>query len=128
MPGPTEGETHVFERTFTAEDVERFATVSKDVQPRHTDPGDGKRAMVHGLLTATLPTKIGGDLEMLAHEMCFEFTAPVYAGDTVRCEWTNRSVEKRGDRYDVTADIVCENGEDEVVLTGTVEGHLRADG
>ena len=44
--------------------------------------------MVHGLLTATLPTKIGGDLNLIANEMIFRFHRPVFAGDTIRCEVT----------------------------------------
>ena len=126
MTGPTEGETHTFERRFTKEDVEQFAAVSGDTQPRHTEPDDDGRLMVHGLLTATLPTKIGGDLEVLAHTMEFEFRRPVYTGETISCIWTMERVEKQGDRYEITADVVCERGDD-VVLTATVDGLVRDD-
>ena len=124
MTGPTEGETHIFERRFTKEDVEQFAAVSGDTQPRHTEPDEDGRLMVHGLLTATLPTKIGGDLEVLAHTMEFEFRKPVYTGETISCTWTMERVEKQGDRYEITADVVCERGDD-VVLTATVDGLVR---
>ena len=126
MTGPTEGETHTFERRFTKEDVEQFAAVSGDTQPRHTEPDDDGRLMVHGLLTATLPTKIGGDLEVLAHTMEFEFRKPVYTGETISCTWTMERVEKQGDRYEITADVVCERGDD-TVLTATVDGLVRDD-
>jgi len=126
MTGPTEGETHTFERRFTKEDVEQFAAVSGDTQPRHTEPDEDGRLMVHGLLTATLPTKIGGDLEVLAHTMEFEFRKPVYTGETISCTWTMERVEKQGDRYEITADVVCERGDD-VVLTATVDGLVRDD-
>ena len=127
MSRPTEGERYTFERTFTTDDVRRFADLSRDAQPRHTDPDGEGRLMVHGLLTATLPTKIGGDLEMLAHTMEFEFRRPVYAGDRVICEWTHETVEAREDGYAVTADVVCTNGADETVLVGTIEGRLKGD-
>jgi len=126
MTEPTEGETHTFERRFTKEDVEQFAAVSGDTQPRHTEPDEDGRLMVHGLLTATLPTKIGGDLEVLAHTMEFEFRKPVYTGETISCTWTMERVEKQGDRYEITADVVCERGDD-VVLTATVDGLVRDD-
>lgn len=126
MTGPTEGETHTFERRFTKEDVEQFAAVSGDTQPRHTEPDEDGRLMVHGLLTATLPTKIGGDLEVLAHTMEFEFRKPVYTGETISCTWTMERVEKQGDRYEITANVVCERGDD-VVLTATVDGLVRDD-
>ncbi len=41
--------------------------------------------MAHGLLTATLPTKLGGDLNYIARTMEFEFLRPVYAGEELRC-------------------------------------------
>jgi acyl dehydratase len=122
MDRPTEGESHSFERTFTTTDIERFAALSEDRQPRHTDPDDEGRLLVHGLLTATLPTKIGGDLEVLARTMEFEFTSPVYTGEPITCTWTNERVEEREDRYDLTASVVCENDEGTVVLTARVEG------
>ena len=128
MDPPREGDTHEFERTFTAEDVRRFAELSGDEQPRHTDPDDGGRLLVHGLLTATMPTKVGGDLEVLAREMTFQFRRPVYTGDTITCTWTCREVEERGDRYDVVADVVCEDDDGEVVLVAEVEGLIRTDG
>jgi len=120
----SEGATHTFERTFTREDVRQFAAVSGDTQERHTEPDEDGRLMVHGLLTATLPTKIGGDLEVLAHTMEFEFRKPVYTGETISCTWTMERVEKQGDRYEITADVVCERGDD-VVLTATVDGLVR---
>ena len=125
MPGPVEGDTHTFERAFTEAEVRQFAALSGDDQPRHTEPDGSGRLLVHGLLTATLPTKIGGDLEMLAHEMRFEFRRPVHTGETVTCEWTHKTVEEQADRYAVTADVVCTNGSGETVLTAKVEGFVR---
>ncbi|ELZ21896.1 MaoC domain-containing protein dehydratase [Haloterrigena salina JCM 13891] len=122
MSRPVEGETHTFERTFTTDDVERFAELSRDRQPIHTEPDDDGRLMVHGLLTATLPTKIGGDLEVLARSMDLEFRRPVYTGQRISCTWTFESVDEREDRYVIGVDVVCENDDGEPVLTGTVEG------
>jgi len=122
MTAPTEGERYTVERTFTPAEVRQFADLSGDTQPQHTDPDDEGRLMVHGLLTATLPTQVGGDLEVLASEMDLHFTRPVYTGESVACTWTNERVEEREDRYALTADVHCENDAGETVLTGTVEG------
>lgn len=124
MDAPTTGDTYTFERTFTEEDVEQFAEVSRDTQYRHTEPDEDGRLMVHGLLTATLPTKIGGDLDVLAASMAFEFTRPVYTGDTISCLCTVESVEERSERYDLTIDTVCRNEADTVVLRATIEGYI----
>ncbi|MDG5760552.1 MaoC/PaaZ C-terminal domain-containing protein [Natronococcus sp. A-GB1] len=122
MNRPTEGETYAFERTFTTEEVRQFAELSRDTQPRHTEPDEEGRLLVHGLLTATLPTKIGGDLEVLASEMSFEFRRPVYTGDRIVCTWSYEEVEEVEDRYDLVAAVDCENDAGETVLTATVEG------
>lgn len=116
-----EGATHVRERTFTREDVRAFGDLSRDRQSIHTDPDEEGRLVVQGLLTATLPTEIGADLEVLATDMRFEFPRPVYTGDTVVCEWTTDRVRDDGDRYDLTASVTCSR-DDDVVMHGAVEG------
>ena len=127
MDPPSAGETRTFERTFTVEEVEQFAELSRDRQFRHTEPDDDGRLMVHGLLTATLPTKIGGDLEVLAHSMEFRFLRPVYTGETVTCTWTTATVDEREDRYDLGIDVTCENDDGETVLVGSLEGLVWKD-
>ena len=77
------GQRLTWERTFTEEDVRQFAEVSGDRGAHHVEPGPDGRVMVQGLLTATLPTKIGGDLNFIAREMTFEFLRPVFSGDAV---------------------------------------------
>lgn len=119
---PKEGEVHSYERTFTTEDVRRFGEVSGDQQDIHTEPDEEGRLVVQGLLTATLPTKIGGDLRYVARTMEFNFRKPVYTGTTIRCEWTNESVEERADRYDVTSAVVCISEDDGTVMDGHIEG------
>jgi|GEM_PF-184139 len=126
---PDSGASFTVERTFTLDDVEQFADVSGDTQPRHDPDSDGP-VLVHGLLTATLPTQIGGDLEVLARTMTFEFRRPVYAGDTLRCTWTTETIEERADRYDIEASVVCDRVDAdtrETVLSGSVEGLIWKD-
>ena len=121
-----EGETYTRERTFTSEAVRQFAAVTGDTQDRHTEPDEEGRLLVHGLLTASLQTGIGGDLEVLASRMEFQFRRPVYTGDTVRCTWTNERVEDRPNGVELVADVTCERVVDgtpeETVLDATVEG------
>ncbi|MCL7418025.1 MAG: dehydratase, partial [Halalkalicoccus sp.] len=99
---PEEGETHTHERTFTHEDVRRFGEISGDQQSIHTDPDEEGRLVVQGLLTATIPTKIGGDQEFIARTMEYDFRRPVYTGERITCEWTTETVEERADRYEAT--------------------------
>src|SRR5437868_15128250 len=85
------------ERTFTVDDVRAFVQVSGDAGRHHVEPDAQGRVIVQGLLTATLMTKLGGDLDYLAREMQFTFLRPVFTGDTIRCTLTiAQAVEEPG--------------------------------
>src|SRR5689334_12748160 len=74
------GDISVWERTFTEEDVRLFTRVSGDQGIQHMQPDEQGRLQVHGLLTATLPTKLGGDMNYIARQMVFDFLRPVFTG------------------------------------------------
>ncbi|WP_122090058.1 MaoC/PaaZ C-terminal domain-containing protein [Halalkalicoccus subterraneus] len=122
---PEEGDTYTHERTFTDEDVKQFGELSGDTQSIHTDPDEDGRLIVQGLLTATIPTKIGGDQEFIARTMEYDFRRPVHTGERITCEWTTETVTEREDRYEATGRAVCRNEEDGVVLSGHFEGLVR---
>jgi acyl dehydratase len=114
-----------YERTFTAEDVASFAEISGDKGIHHMQPDSKGRTMVQGLLTATLPTKLGGDLNYIAREMDFQFVRPVFVGDTVRCEAVVTKAESAEGRLNVAMDIVCRNQDGKEVLLGKTQGVIR---
>jgi acyl dehydratase len=116
-----EGDVHGFERTFTPEEVHRFAELAGDEQSRHLDSDDEDRLPVHGLLTATMPTKIGGDLEVLGQSMTFDFHCQIYTGETLTCEMEVETVTEHDDRYDLVGAATCRNESVEEVMTRTVE-------
>jgi acyl dehydratase len=124
MDPPSVGETFTAARTFTTEDVRRFAEVTNDTQPIHTEPDEDGRLVVHGLLTGSLLTDIGGDLELLARTMEFGFRRPVRTGERITCTWTVESVAEREDRYALENDVVFRDGAGETVATARVEGVL----
>jgi 3-hydroxybutyryl-CoA dehydratase len=147
MPAIEVGETFTETRTFRPEDVDQFAALSGDDQPRHTEPDADARRMVQGLLTASLLTSIGGDLEVLASRMDLRFQRPVYTGETLVCELTVASADPRADGGvnlvgDVAVQRVSRDDEssqagpaaansadgdttDTTVLEATVEGIIR---
>jgi hypothetical protein len=60
-----EGEVITYERTFTEEEIRAFAELSGDTGQQHVERDAEGRLMAQGLLTATLPTKIGGEVNCL---------------------------------------------------------------
>ena len=122
MDPPAAGETFTTARTFTTEDVRRFGDVTNDTQPIHTEPDEDGRLVVQGLLTGSLLTDIGGDLEVLARTMAFEFRRPVRTGERITCTWTVESVAEREDRYALENDVIFADEDGETVATARVEG------
>ncbi|HZW68174.1 MAG TPA: enoyl-CoA hydratase [Pseudogracilibacillus sp.] len=117
-----------FERTFTKEDVAVFTDVSKDEGRHHREVDELDRLVVQGLLTATLPTKIGGDLNVLARTMVFEFLRPVFTKDTIVCEVTIEKYEGvKDNRIAIETSFTCINQEDKQVLKGSFAGVILQD-
>jgi 3-hydroxybutyryl-CoA dehydratase len=116
------GDIITFERTFTAGDVELFTKVSGDEGIHHLTPDEQGRLVVQGLLTATLPTKVGGDNNVLARTMNFEFLRPVFTSDTIICEVTIEQFEKRDKRTHITSSFLCTNQHEKQVLRGNFAG------
>jgi 3-hydroxybutyryl-CoA dehydratase len=119
------GEVQSWERTFSEDDVRLFATFSGDEGEHHLEPDETGRLMVHGLLTAMLPTKIGGDMNFIARQLIFQFLRPVFAGDTIRCDVTVTEFEP-GPAYDrVKTTFACRNQHGKEVMTGEASGVIR---
>ena len=116
------GSTTSWSRVFTLEDVRRFSEVSGDRGVHHVEVDEQGRLMVQGLLTATLPTKLGGDLNYLAREMVFEFLRPVFTGERIDCACTATKVEKQPGRTYVEFAISSTNPAGKEVLRATTKG------
>ena len=124
----TVGDKIKFKRTFTESDVELFTKVSMDEGDHHTTPDELGRLVVQGLLTATLPTKVGGDYNVLARTMNFEFLRPVFTDDTVECVVTIEELERRDEkRISIMASFICTNQKGKQVLTGNFAGIILQD-
>ncbi len=119
------GDVTSWERTFTVEDVLLFGQISGDQGIHHVRPDEQGRLMVQGLLTATLPTKLGGDMNYIARTMTYEFLRPVFTGDTIRCEVTITQLEQVDGRIHMSADGVCRNQYGKEVLLFQTGGIIR---
>ena len=119
------GEKRSWERTFTEEDIRLFARLSGDQGEHHLVPDERGRLMAHGLLTATLPTKIGGDINFIARELTFQFHRPVFAGDTIACDVTLVAVEPAEGFTSIVSEFTCRNQHSKEVLTGRATGVIR---
>ncbi|GIN91274.1 enoyl-CoA hydratase [Siminovitchia terrae] len=117
------GDIILFERTFSVRDVGLFTEISGDKGNHHIIPDEQGRLVIQGLLTATLPTKVGGDNNILARTMNFEFLRPVFTGDTIICEVKIEKYERqKNNRTAISASFSCENQNEKEVLKGNFSG------
>lgn len=119
------GDVIIWQRIFTEEDIRLFTRFSGDEGEHHLVPDEQGRLMAHGLLTATVPTKIGGDMNFIAREMTFQFHRPVFSGDTVCCEVTLEEFEREEEFTRVVTRFVCRNQHGKEVMTGQAKGVIR---
>lgn len=119
------GDTLSWKRTFSEEDIRLFAGLSGDDGEHHHVPDQQGRLMAHGLLTATLPTKIGGDMNLIARELSFQFHRPVFAGDTIECTVTLIEATPAEGYTNIDSVWTCTNQHGKEVMTGRGKGIIR---
>lgn len=119
------GDKISWSRTFTEADIKQFADLSGDSGEHHLLPDAQGRLMAHGLFTATLPTKIGGDINFIARELKFEFFRPVFAGDRIDCEVTVTEYEPGEEYARLSSEWRCVNQHGKEVMTGHGKGVIR---
>ncbi|MGG3863399.1 FAS1-like dehydratase domain-containing protein [Aneurinibacillus aneurinilyticus] len=103
----------------------QFALLSGDQGNHHMKHDEKGRLMVYGLFTASIGTKIGGDLNYIAREMVNEFIRPVFTGDTITCELTLTKVEQMEGFKKVEIKSVYRNQKGKEVLLATSHGIIR---
>ena len=119
------GEKASLKKQITEADVLRFAEVTGDKNPVHTDPEYArqtrfKERIAHGMLTASLisaviGTRLPGPGNIYVSQS-LEFKAPVKFGDVIEAEV--EIIEKIPERNRVRLRTVCRNQEGTVVLEG----------
>jgi len=120
------GDTFTALRTFTEQDVIRFAEITRDYNPVHFDERFAKKknfrgSICHGLLAAAMITEIGGQIGWLASGLSFAFKRPIYPGETVICYFTVTEIDEKGR---AKAEAVYKNQAGAVVLEAMLTGIL----
>jgi 3-hydroxybutyryl-CoA dehydratase len=120
-----QGDVFKWERTFIEEEVYQFAELTGDQGRHHMERNKDGKVMVQGLLTASLGTKIGGDLNYIAKDMVSTYRRPVFSGDTIECEVILTKVEQKDGFCEVEFESVYRNQLGKEVLTGSSHGIIR---
>ncbi|WP_203363888.1 MaoC/PaaZ C-terminal domain-containing protein [Bacillus sp. REN10] len=123
--GIKQGDVFTWERTFNEEEIRQFAMLSGDQGKHHMERDEQGRLMVHGLMTASIGTKIGGDLNYIAREIVSKYIRPVFAGDTITCQLTLTKVEQMSGYKNVEIQSIYRNQHGKDVLVGSSKGMIR---
>lgn len=126
IDGIQAGDSFTCSRTFSEDDIVRFAEITRDYNPIHFEPRfttvkNFNGRICHGLLAASLMTEIGGQIGWLASGMDFHYKKPVYIQDTVTCNFT---ITKIDDRRRATAAVIYRNQHGATVIEATLTGIL----
>ncbi len=126
IQGLKAGDMFKVTRTFSEEDVLRFADITRDYNPVHFDDRFAgtknlSGRICHGLLVGSLLTEIGGQIGWLASAMNFRFKGPVFFGDTVTCTLTITEIDSEN-RAQARAEFTNRQGA--VVLEAELSGIL----
>ena len=123
-----EGDTlPTVEKTFSQDDVNRYADAAGDHNPLHVNPNFAAgsqfgRRIAHGMMIAAsisemMAQAFGQDWHK-SGRMKIRFRAPVFPGETVRASGTVRSVRQIEDATEVAVSVQVMKANDEAAITG----------
>ena len=126
VQGIVVGTTASFEKTVTQDDIARFAEVSGDTNPLHSDAEYAARTrfkepiahgmLAAGLISAALGTRLAPDSVVIYLKQNLSFRAPVKPGDTLTATVSATGVD--AERNTVALDTVVTNQGGTEVLQG----------
>jgi len=120
VQGLVVGSKAVFSKPVSAEDILKFAEVSGDNNPLHSDSAYAartrfKQPIAHGmfgagLISAALGTKLAPQSVVIYLAQNLQFRAPVMAGDTLTATCTVTKVETERNRVSLDTVVTKQDG------------------
>jgi 3-hydroxybutyryl-CoA dehydratase len=124
--GVKAGDRAEYTRTVTAEDIQKFADVTGDHNPLHSDAGYARKTrfgecIAHGMLSAgyisaVLGTKLAPHCCAIYLSQTLRFLRPVKIGDTIRAIVEVKGVEP--EKRTLTLETECYNQDGHAVVKG----------
>lgn len=115
-----------FEKTVTAEDIQKFTEVSGDTNPLHSDAEYAKKTrfgecIAHGMLSAAfisaaLGTKLAPHACVVYLSQTLRFVRPVKVGDRIKAVIEVKGMEE--EKRTLTVETECHNQDGDIVVKG----------
>lgn len=119
---PELGKIYKYQRIFTREDILSFARITGDFGSHHIDQSN--KLLAHGLLVASIATKLGGDMNFIAKSMNFKMLKPVYQDEEIFGELVATELIKKNKRIKLKLECKCSNEKGEIVFIGQSYGMI----
>ncbi len=120
VQGLVVGSKAVFSKAVSAEDILKFADVSGDNNPLHSDSAYAartrfKQPIAHGMfgagiISAALGTKLAPESVVIYLAQNLQFRAPVMAGDTLTATCTVTKVDTERNRVSLDTVVTKQDG------------------
>lgn len=130
VQGLSIGSTAVFTKAVTAADILKFAEVSGDTNPLHSDAAYAaktrfKQPIAHGMfgagvISAALGTKLAPNAVVIYMGQNLQFRAPVVAGDTLTATCTVTKVDTERKRLSLDTVVTKQDGTEVIRGDATV--------
>ncbi len=130
VQGLSVGSTAVFSKGVSAADIAKFAEVSGDSNPLHSDATYAartrfKQPIAHGMfgagiISAALGTKLAPEAVVIYLAQNLQFRAPVMAGDTLTATCTVTKVDAERNRLSLDTVVTKQDGTEVIRGDATV--------
>lgn len=130
VQGLSVGSKAVFSKAVTAADILKFAEVSGDTNPLHSDAAYAaktrfKQPIAHGMfgagvISAALGTKLAPNAVVIYMGQNLQFRAPVLAGDTLTATCTVTKVDPERKRLSLDTVVTKQDGTEVIRGDATV--------
>jgi 3-hydroxybutyryl-CoA dehydratase len=135
LNGLTEGmDLPSVENFITQENINRYADVSRDFNPIHTDEEFARKTplggtIAHGMLilayVSQMMTAVFGQSWLTGGKLGVRFKAPARPGDTVKVTGKITKIDKSDKQTTVTCTVLCSNQKGEAVITGETQVKIK---
>ena len=124
------------EKNITQDKIKQYAAASKDFNPIHIDTEYAKKTalggtVAHGMLIlayiSQMMTDAFGRYWLTGGSLSVRFKAPARPGDTVTISGKICRIEKSTDRRLINCEVLCQNQNGEIVITGEAKVKVKND-
>jgi acyl dehydratase len=125
-----------FQKLITQEEINLYASASRDFNPIHIDPEFARKTaaggtIAHGMLilayASRMMTAAFGKNWLAGGRFNIRFKAPARPGDIINVQGRIQKVRQEAEQVQVNCEVLCANQKGEAVITGEAVVRIKND-